>query len=682
MENIFFGLGRHYVDDLLASRLTADSSGDNLRIAKEVTRNIPRPTNDLLGRYIETNISLLTENRPRPRVTAKSDSRDDKMAAELSELTMEYLWEKLDLPEKHRNLARLCLYTGTAWLEVIYDPLQPRYVTIPQMEEVPETISPEGKPIRLPTTRRVPKVEGGRAQYATGTQYGDITASIISGFEMHLPTVHYWNGPEMAWIMRETYIPVELLKDKYGGSRNTKKTTKQNGWFLDSLDKTVGENIHNLPLWWWERMSDMVEGPGPSLYVGTHEQWEDYAIVKVLDRRPSQKWPNGRTVIVAGDQLLYDSPKEVGARAYHPRWPTRWHPYIRYQWEPQPGSIYSRSLVSKLLPKLKRVNSIDTTLIMWRRTVPIATWLVPKGSSPVEDIFSGRPGQFWEYDPRRTQSAKPEPVYPPDYPKTALEERQQQLAEMESIAGTEEILRGQRPTGVTSAAMLDVLRKQAMASRSPILQSWDESIQTTGTSLLQETIKHIGPEDSNYRDRIRILARERASQYSIEKYSGTDISDNVVVRVDTAASAMVSKEARQARAIEFLQYLPNLMQAPVTLQQAILEELGFKDTLDPSGPDVQRAKLLISLIKQERFDLVIPFPEDDPFVIHEILVNEMKAESFLDMPPAQQMHLVKLIQLYEREILMIQKKQQEMQMRMAAQAQQMQIEGQAEAGGA
>jgi hypothetical protein len=269
MENIFFGLGRHYVDDLLASRLTADSSGDNLRIAKEVTRNIPRPTNDLLGRYIETNISLLTENRPRPRVTAKSDSRDDKMAAELSELTMEYLWEKLDLPEKHRNLARLCLYTGTAWLEVIYDPLQPRYVTIPQMEEVPETISPEGKPIRLPTTRRVPKVEGGRAQYATGIQYGDITASIISGFEMHLPTVHYWNGPEMAWIMRETYIPVELLKDKYGGSRNTKKTTKQNGWFLDSLDKTVGENIHNLPLWWWERMSDMVEGPGPSLYVGT-----------------------------------------------------------------------------------------------------------------------------------------------------------------------------------------------------------------------------------------------------------------------------------------------------------------------------------------------------------------------------------------------------------------------------
>jgi intein/homing endonuclease len=31
---------------------------------------------------------------------------------------------------------------------------------------------------------------------------------------------------------------------------------------------------------------------------------------------------------------------------------------------------------------------------MWRRTVPIATWLVPKGAQPVEDIFSGRPGCF------------------------------------------------------------------------------------------------------------------------------------------------------------------------------------------------------------------------------------------------------------------------------------------------
>ena len=96
IENVLFGLGRHYIDDILISRISRDTSG-NLGIAEELTRNVPRPTNDLLGRYIETNIALLTENRPIPRVTPKSDALSDKRAAELSEFTVEYLWEELDL---------------------------------------------------------------------------------------------------------------------------------------------------------------------------------------------------------------------------------------------------------------------------------------------------------------------------------------------------------------------------------------------------------------------------------------------------------------------------------------------------------------------------------------------------------------------------------------------------------
>jgi hypothetical protein len=71
---------------------------------------------------------------------------------------------------------------------------------------------------------------------------------------------------------------------------------------------------------------------------------------------------------------------------------------------------------------------------MWRRTVPIATWIVPKGTAPVEDQWSGRPGGVWQYDPRRTANAKPGPVYPPPFPQAAMDERAMQIAEMESIA--------------------------------------------------------------------------------------------------------------------------------------------------------------------------------------------------------------------------------------------------------
>jgi hypothetical protein len=246
------------------------------------------------------------------------------------------------------------------------------------------------------------------------------------------------------------------------------------------------------------------------------------------------------------------------------------------------GSIYGRSLVSKLLPKLKRVNAIDTTLIMWRRTYPYATWISPKGSHPVEDIWHGKPGQVWEYDPRRTQGKSPEPVYPPEYPRTALEERQTQIAEMEAIAGTEEILRGQRPTGTTSAVMLDILRKEALAGKSATLQAWDESLEHLGSSMLQEVIKTIRG-DPRYAEGIRIIANERKSRLTISEFAGKDLSDNIRVRVDTASQALISKEAREAKAIEFMQYAPGLMQLPLQLQHAIISELNFDRALKPFG---------------------------------------------------------------------------------------------------
>ena len=649
MENILFAIGRHYVDDLLVTRLSRDSNA-NLSVVNEATRSIPKPVNDLLGRYIETNIALLTENRPRPRVSAKSNRSEDLDAAELSELTLEYLWEAMDMPEMHREIARLLLLCGVCWMDISWDPTRPRRLTVPQTEEAPTSNIPVpgGQSVNIPVPRQVPVVRDGRLVFDQRTEFGDISARVVSPFELHVPVGHWWNDDDnLSWIIREFYISKDRLIDKYKAAGL--KLNKRDGWYLKNLEEIGTQNIKNLPLWWWERLADVVEGPGPSIYVGTPEQWEGYTVCRWFDRKPNPKWPKGRSVLVCGNQVIYDSPKNIGARAYNPRWPTRWHPYVRFRWEGIPGSIYGRSMVSKLLPKLKRVNAIDTTLIMWRRTVPIATWVAPKGSHPIEDLWYGRPGGIWEYDPRRTVGHRPEPVFAPDYPKTALEERSTQIAEMESIAGTEEVLRGQRPTGVNSAAMIDILRKQALASRSPALQAWDESLQLEGTYLLQEVIKHVS-NDPRYAERIRVLAREKKSWLSVRTFSGSDLSDNVVVRVDTASMALVSKEARQAKALEFMQYAPGLISLPGPLREAILEEMDFAKGLKPHGPDIDRAKRLLAYIRQGDFERVIPFPEDDPYIFHDVLVQEQKSEAFWDLNEEQQNLIIGLINVYKQMI--------------------------------
>lgn len=663
IENILFGLGRHYIDDLLIARISRDTDG-NLSTNRDFAKRVPRPVNDILGRYVETNISLLTENRPQPRITAKSDARDDKQKAELSQLVIDYLWEALNLPEKHREIARLLMYTGISWLEVCYDPTETRHLAVPQTKQEGglSVMGPDGSPISLPAKRTVPVLdERGAAVYDSKVEFGDIRANIVSGFELHFPQVHWWE--DIDWVVKESYVPISHLTDRYGHDDLKPLLTKKNGWDLTVLENLSNDNIQSLPIWWYERMSNVIEGPGPTIYVGTPELWNDHCVIRVFDRKPSPKWPKGRTVIVVSGKVLYDSPKENGARAYDPRWPHRWHPYVRYRWEAQVSSILGRSLVSKILPKIKRINAIDTTLIMWRRTVPIATWIMPKGTSPIEDIHSGKPGRYVEYDPRKTGGAAPEPVHPPNYPEAALIERDTCMKEIEMIAGTEDVLRGERPTGVNSASMLDVLRKQALSSRSAILQAWDESLQQTGSAILQEVIKHVSA-DFHYEERLKILSREKASSFTIKSFSGADLSDNVIVRVDTASQAMVSKEARQQRALEIIQYAPGFVQLPNPLQAKLISELGWPDTLTPKSPDIQRAQILLSLIKNNRFELAIPFPEDDAEVLHDLLVEDFKSEAFFDYPQDQQQKLIELIEYYKNEIEISQRQMIQMQLDM------------------
>jgi len=654
VENYLFFSGRHYYDDLMLNRISVSNTGEVSTDLKSQLQNIPKPVNDIVGRYIETNVALLTENKPKPRVEPKSDLVQDKDAALLSEFTIAYLWEALKMPAKHRELAKMILLFGTAWLEIAYDPVAPRYMMVPETRKEQVTVQPipGGEKIPTPIEKDVElRDDQNRLVYRNEVEYGDITATIVSPFEMYTPNVHWWNGDDMGWVLREQICSKDAFIDRYSSpSKKEAGLTKANGWYLENLDKLSPETVTNLPIWWWERLSQLIEGPGSTLYVGTPEAWSEHITVRILDRKPSPKWPRGRTVIVAGGQVIYDSPKRIGARAFDPRWPNRWHPYIRYRWESMPGNMWGRSLMTKLLPKIKRINSIDVAMIMYRRTVPYAGWIAPKGASRIDDLWAGGAGQLWEWDPLRTgPSAKPEPIFPPPFPESMMKEREIQLAELEAISGTEEILRGQRPAGTTSAAMLNILRRQALSSKTGTLQEWDEGHEEEGTMMLQEVIRNIRS-DPRYARRIRILAREQASQFDIQTFSGSDLSDNVQVRVDTVSEALMTKEAREARALEIANVAPQLMTLPFNVRNAIFDDLGLKKNMTPQGIDVDRARRILARIKQGDFRNLTPFVEDDPYVFFEIFKNEIKSPSFEDLEDDKQQIILAFMDQYKMEI--------------------------------
>jgi hypothetical protein len=121
--------------------------------------------------------------------------------------------------------------------------------------------------------------------------------------------------------------------------------------------------------------------------------------------------------------------------------------------------------------------------------------------------------------------------------------------------------------------------------------------------------------------------------------------------------ALSSKEARQAKAIEMVQYASGLENMEPLLKAKVLEEIGYEDTLIPSGPDVERVKRLMAWIRQEAYNMIIPMPEDDPFIFYGMLAEEMKSEAFHNLNEQQQMILLALVDLYKKQA---EKKQQQM----------------------
>jgi hypothetical protein len=70
-------------------------------------------------------------------------------------------------------------------------------------------------------------------------------------------------------------------------------------------------------------------------------------------------------------------------------------------------------------------------------------------------------------------------------------------------------------------------------------------------------------------------------------------------------------------------------------------------------------------IRQEAYQMIIPMPEDDPFIFYGMLSEEMKSDGFNNLNEQQKMILLALVDLYKKQVeqRQMQMMQQEMMMR-------------------
>lgn len=301
--------------------------------------------------------------------------------------------------------------------------------------------------------------------------------------------------------------------------------------------------------------------------------------------KPSRDYPDGLLLRWAGDGgtpviVRTESEGLPGPLPYHDVKGNPLFPWMHAGYEHMGGRIWARSPLEPLLSKQDQINQIDslTQLIIQRTANPV--WLEPKGAEVKK--FTGEPGLVVKYNPAvGGGQAKPERIAGENIPPSIITLRQQVIADFEALAGTSDILKGQRPPNIEAFSALQLLveRSQsrfgpALAERGKLYRSWYQ--------LALEMEREFGPEERTF----AVLGPNQS--WTFEEFQKADLTGEISVLIEDGSQTPKTSLGKRA-AVEQLNQLGFLDKTDAEQRYTILKVFGQTDLLPSLDNDVKSA---------------------------------------------------------------------------------------------
>jgi hypothetical protein len=595
---------------------------------------VPKTTDNRLPRAVEAMTGLLTETEPSPRVTPNSDSPEDEDAAALSEILLRLVYERpLNMPELLREACSIgALFDGVI-AETDYAETGER-VTVPVMGSVSQIDAITGEEVDVPV------------------QTGEVTESRKDADVQMWTPLHITVDPgatntkNITWVARTTFEDVDSIYSRFVQDSKSGRTEK-NGYFLEKGDTVAQTSGANNPLYWYVRIQDLMASPqntyGGGLVsnllnaAGALPNQTQFTIIEV---RPSDQFPQGRTLIMAGGKLIYAGK----ARAWSPEYPWRWHPYSFWSWFKIAGKFLGMSMLSEIVPLQKRINAIDNLLQKNREYMAIGQWFLPKHSKVKLSMIGGMPGSQYEYTDVQGLS-KPERVQNQPLPADLYAERESLVQAIEYISGTGTLDDQIAQSAARAGVVLDFLRNEKLRNKSPMLRSFEQFVENISQNVLIDLQLNLKAEDPTLTNRIRQAAREH-SLLSIQAFTGASLRDHHAVEIDISSELRHSPEAAEQRATEFFQFAQG--QVSPAERAGILDAMRLtKYVKSEQDASLQRARRMIARIQAGMVDALLPMPNiDDPTVMAPEFQRAILADRFMDFPQEIQQALLQGFDYY------------------------------------
>lgn len=364
-------------------------------------------------------------------------------------------------------------------------------------------------------------------------------------------------------------------------------------------------------------------------------------LIKELFVRPNKDFPKGRMIIFAGDEIVYISDAETGSPYFMPFERTMWHPYTFMKFEEYVGRFLGKSLVEQLVPIQMRINEINKTILLNANTIAKPNIFYPEKSIKT-GVWDGSGSKMIPYKPG---IGAPMPFNGIPLPEQFFKEKQLLIDQMVRIAGTNFVMQGQTPTGVTAAAAIQMLLENSNTQYSDLMGSWEYFHQQRFQKKLRLLHRFMRYPDPALRKKLSLMSQD-SFRYQKEDFIGAeDLSDGLNIEIERGSMIPKNESVKKKSYIDLIQtgiLGPGLVEDSPRGQK-MRDDLVKKLDLEPLENE-QSVELKKALWENGNMAMGQPMPisELDDHGLH-ISAHKLQAQdpNFIESKPPEIIELMK-----------------------------------------
>lgn len=557
-RNILFYAGKQWVVYNLGTRRWEDAKLDDW---------YPTPVTNKYAVAIKTIKSIIIKRPPRVNIAPATKSEQDMAVAKIGEIALEVANREAGLADADQHAAGWVANTGNVFFHN-YFYLDPElgHIDVPFYscsgcghKDTADAFEEAGN--------ACPKCGGVELSQSVGMDgniesakmpKGRLAEEAVSAFEMHFDTTAR-TFKDVRGIVRSKQVPLKDLKDMFpeiSDKLGESQVGSQQGEIMLQALKFMTKDSGSA-------IVDSGGGPGA----------EPPGIIDYLYQMPTKEFPQGVISTIIGNEVVELSDfylKDKDGRF--------WMPFVHAGIDEVPGAIWRKSPADDIAEKQVQRNNLESFCELEVYRGGASRVIVPRGSDM--DPLTGQPYQVVEFNASPNRAAPI--IMEGNGPNNTLLQMIEKIdQDIDDLAGTHDIIRGQRPEGVKTLGEAEILTEAAYGQHTEMLRSWEAAHEERARQKI-ELLRMFGSEA-----RMRTIRKENGS-WETDEFTNADLQGGMDISVEAGSGVPKSKAIENQQMLESIRFGLIDISDPV-VKAKVLERLGQGDLNSQAGMDIEDA---------------------------------------------------------------------------------------------